>query len=160
MTIKALYNGKNIIPQEPEKLIEYKCSLADDAVLALTFEPWEERRTGKQQRLLHALLGRLARAWGMSLEVVKVQFKTELGYYLPATKILDGTLRPKWRGKFVDLAEVYSGHEPELVFLRSEADYTRKMESEFTERVLLACDENGVDVSDILESIDDKANAD
>ena len=152
MTVKAVYDGRNIVPQEPDRIAEYKRSLNEGAVLAMTMEPWEDRRTRAQQGLLHEMLGRLAREQGMSLEVVKVQLKIELGYYIPLDKL--ALARPKWRGRIVDLASVYDGDPETYVFLRSEADYTKRMEGEFIDRVMVACSEAGVDISDIMEALD------
>ncbi|MCH8517489.1 MAG: hypothetical protein LAT68_14280 [Cyclobacteriaceae bacterium] len=119
----------------------------------MSLEPWDDKRTPSQQGLLHEMLGRLGREQGMTLEVVKTQLKVDLGYYVPAERILSGEVVPKWRGRFVDLADVYEGYPMTLVFLRSEADYTRKMEGEFIDRVMLACDEAGVRIDDIRETI-------
>ena len=44
MTIKATFDGSSIRPDEPDKLRQYKRSLTEGAQLAMTIEPWSERR--------------------------------------------------------------------------------------------------------------------
>lgn len=154
--VKAQYDGKSIRPLDPEALTEYKRTLTEGVLLCMSFEPWNERRTPSQQRLLHEMLGRLGREIGESLERVKVDLKIELGYYVPADKIINGTVPvPAWRGSFIDLHEHRPQYYPEhhIVFLRSEADYTRKMEAEFIERVMSECGEQGVDIRDIIKTL-------
>lgn len=156
MTVKAQYNGKAIVPLELEKIAKFKATLEDGAVLALTVERWDARRTVNQQRLLHGMLGALAREQGESLESVKVGLKIELGHYLPAAELLSGEVEaPKWRGAFVDLHTHRPHYYPQrtLVFLRSESDYTKRMEREFIDRVVVECAEAGVDVSHMLDEL-------
>ena len=156
MTIKATFDGSAIRPDEPDKLRQYKRSLTEGAVLAMTLEPWSERRNRGQQNLFHALIGRYANAKknvGMSdsQEHVKLRIKHDLGNYLYASKILDGTHRPNYRGKFIDLHEIYPKiYAPDtLVFMRSESDYTVQMESEAIEYIINMCEENGVRTDDV-----------
>ena len=158
LTVKARYDGTHIVPQDIKALEDYKARLSPGAVLAITFELWEDRRSRLQQGLLHELLGRLAREQGMSLEAVKVQLKCDLGYYVPAEKLLSGDVLPKWRGRFVDLAQVYDGYPTTYIFLRSEADYTRTMEGELIDRTMLACDETGVDIEDVRRTLSEAHN--
>ena len=152
-TVKARYDGTHIVPQDVKALQDYKAKLKLGTLLAMTFEPWDDRRTRLQQGLLHEILGRLGREQGMSLEAVKIQLKTDLGFYVPADKMLSGEVMPKWRGRFVDLADVYDGYPHSYIFLRSEAGYTRAMEAEFIDRAMLACDEAGVDIEDIRRTL-------
>jgi hypothetical protein len=153
MTIRCTYNGKHIVPDDPSAVQRYKDSLVPLAKIAMTLEPWEDRRTRSQQGLLHEILGRLARAQGMSLNVVKMQIKCHIGYYVPADKILSGEIIPKWRGAFVDEAKVYEGYPSRLLFVRSEADYTKRMEGEFIDFVMQICADVGVYVDDIIETM-------
>ena len=152
MTIKAHYDGSAIRPDEPDKLRKYKRSLTEGAVLAMTLEPWSERRNRGQQGLLHALMTRYAIEMGEKMPEVKMRTKLDLGHWIPANKILDGTHTPKYRGAFVDLHNYYPEIYPDemtLAFVRSEADYTVKMETEFIERVLEMCEANGVRTDDV-----------
>ena len=158
LELKAVYDGKHIIPQDPELLQSYKAGLRPGAALAMTLEPWETRRSRSQQGLLHEIIGRYARANREALDTVKIRWKVDLGYYLPADKILSGDVAmPSWRGRWHDLHDTY----PELhdkrtiVFLRSEADYTKRMENEFIDYAIAACESSGVDVQDIIRSMTD-----
>ena len=155
MTVKAHYDAARsaIVPDEPERLTRYKSTLKDGQALALSVEPWSERRHRGQQGLLHALLTRYAKAMGESMAVVKMRTKIDLGNFLFATSILDGTHSPNYRGRFVDLHDIYPElHAPmTIAFVRSEADYTVKMEAEFITRVVEMCDANGVRTDDIRE---------
>ena len=156
MTVKAIYDGQHIKPIEYDRLIEFKATLTRDQVLALTVEPWDERRTRRQQALLHELLGRYARTNGEPLSVVKIRFKVDLGYYVPIDRLPPtGDYVPSWRGAFVDLHDVYPAiHERgSVIFLKSEADYTRRQEREFIDCVMLQCSESGVEIADILEEL-------
>lgn len=155
MTVKARYDAarSGIVPDEPDRLTRYKQTLKDGQALALSVEPWSERRHRGQQGLLHALLTRYAKAMGESMEHVKMETKVSLGNFLFAEKILDGTHSPNYRGRFVDLHTIYPElHAPmTIAFVRSEADYSVKMETEFIERVIEMCEANGVRTDDIRE---------
>ena len=156
MTVKAHYDAarSGIVPDEPDRLTRYKATLKDGQSLALIVEPWSERRHRGQQGLLHALLTRYAKAMGESMPVVKMRTKVDLGNWLPASSILDGTHTPKYRGAFVDLHDIYPQMHPEpltLAFVRSEADYTVKMETEFIERVIEMCEANGIRTDDVRQ---------
>ena len=152
MTIRATFDGSAIRPDEPDKLRQYKRSLTEGAQLAMTIEPWSERRNRGQQGLLHALMTRYAIEMGEKMPEVKMRTKLDLGHWIPAEKILDGTYSmPNYRGQFVDLHKVYPDlHEPmTLAFVRSESDYTVKMETEFIERIIEMCEANGVRTDDV-----------
>jgi len=156
MTVKAHYSGGHIVPSEPRKIEQYKATLRDGQALALTLEHWDERRHAGQQRLFHELLGRYARAMGESLEHVKMETKVSLGNFLFAASILDGTHSPNYRGRFVDLHDIYPElHAPmTLAFVRSEADYTKRMEAEAIDYVMHMCESNGVHVEDIRQEFE------
>ena len=156
MTFKALYNRGIITTIDQEQLTRYKRGLVDGAVLAMTFEPWDDKRSRSQQGLLHEIIGRYARANREKLDAVKVRWKVDIGYYLPAADILDGSLAmPKWRGRWCDLHDVYPDIHAvrTIVFLRSEADYTKVMENEFIDYALQSCEASGVNVADIMQEL-------
>ena len=152
----GVLNG-NIRVTEQTRLQEWKQRLEPGTRLAITFELFEDARTRRQQRLLHELLGRYARALNQSLEHVKMEFKLDLGHWVPWEKIASGELKlPTWRGAPVDL----HAHKPEyyptrtIAYVRSEADYTKQMEGEFIDTVISACADNDVYVGDILATLD------
>lgn len=161
LTVQATYKRGHVVPEEPERIAEWKVQLEEGAAVAVTFELWSEARTRRQQALLHELLGRYAREIGESLQSLKDRIKVDLGFWLPADKILLGELDPPtWRGKFVDLHAFYPELHAEmtLILLRSEADYTKHMEGEFVDRVIYECQENHVDIEDILQTLSELSN--
>lgn len=88
--------------------------------------------------------------------MVKIRWKVDQGHYLPADKILSGEIDPpEWRGKFVDLHDVYPQLHAErtIVLLRSEADYTTRMENDLIDYAIDSCHGSGVDISDIELSL-------
>jgi hypothetical protein len=158
MLIQARYKNGAIIPDDTEKLKikEYKAKLKDGQRIIMQWEKVEEVRTRLQQGLFHELLGRYCRLAGESIGDVKIRWKVDLGYWMPADKILSGELPlPNFRGAWADLSKVYPMlyTDSYIVFLRSEADYTRKMSSELTEYAIKHCQENGVKINDILETL-------
>lgn len=158
LELKTTYDGRHIVPDDPTLLASYKAGLAPGAKLAMTLEPWDTRRSRQQQGLLHEIIGRYARANREALDGVKIRWKVDLGYYLPADKLLSGELSlPAWRGRWHDLHDTYPDVHPvrTVVFLRSEADYTKRMENEFIDYAIASCEASGVDVEDILRSMTD-----
>lgn len=156
MVVECIYTGRNIVPQDQDKMRQYKMALVDGERLIMTLDRWEDYRTKAQQGLLHELLGRYARAEGESIESVKIRLKVDLGHYLPGDKLLQGEIdAPSWRGRFIDLHTVYPHYYAErtFVFLRSEADYTKRMENEFIDYVISVCGESGVDIEDIVKQL-------
>jgi hypothetical protein len=158
MVVQAIYDGRSIKPLDREvgRLDAYKQGLTKGDRITLQFDKTSEVRTRLQQGLFHELIGRYARAMGESMADVKLRMKADLGYWLPADKLLAGEIPlPKWRGSWTDLHELYPllFTERYIVFLRSEADYTRKMSSELTEYAIKYCQENGVNIDDILHTL-------
>lgn len=154
--IQAFFDGSAIHVIDKEKMAEFKRSCVKGRMIAMTLEYWEDARTSRQQSLLHSLLGRYARTIGVGMQWLKDRIKTDLGYWLPADKIMDGTVdMPSWRGKFIDLHTIYPELHPEwsLILLRSESDYTVAMERDFVDRVIYECQENDVDIEDILQTL-------
>lgn len=158
IVVRAVFNGKSIVPDERARahLATFKEGLSEGDAVAVTFQPWGKARTTLQQRLLHGLIGRYARPNHESLEAVKIRWKVDLGYYIPAAKILSGELdMPAWRGAFHDLHTVYPGLYPEttIAFVRSEASYTTRMEKEFIDYAIQSCEADGINISDIMQSL-------
>jgi hypothetical protein len=158
ITVKATYDGAKIVPDSHAEIERFKASLKPGASVALKMQPWGRSRTLRQSRLLHGMIGRYCRAHGESLAYVKVRWKCDLGWYLPAAPILAGDIdMPRWRGRFVDLHDVYPDlyAERTIILLRSEADYTTRMEAEFVEYAIKHCLESGVDIADILAQLEE-----
>lgn len=154
--LQATYTGTGLKVLDKEKLEEFKANCQPGMVYAMTLSPWEDARTQKQQGLLHELLGRHARQEGTTLQWVKDRIKIDLGYYVDAEKILSGEKKaPSWRGKFIDLNDIYPHLHPEgsWILLRSEADYTKPMERDFIDRVIMECQESGTDIDDIMRTL-------
>lgn len=160
MIIRAVYDGKAIRPDDrgKAKLEQFKAKLSPEDTVAIRFEDWGSARTHLQQALLHALIGRYSRKNQESIGTVKIRWKVHQGHYLPAARILSGEVDlPPWRGRWVDLANVDPDNSPEqhIVFLRSEADYTTRMEADFIEYAIAQCQGSGVNIDDILQSLEE-----
>ena len=156
ITVKCKYSGGKIIPLEADQIAAYKATLQDGAELSMTIEKRQEKRTRSQQGLLHELLGRYAREMGESLADVKMRCKIDLGYWIMASKIMRGDVPlPSWRGAWIDLHEVYPAMymQQTIAFVRSESDYTKRMEVDLVDYVIKMCNENGVGIGDILRSL-------
>lgn len=155
VTLRCEFDGKTL-QHDRAGMAKFKAGLKPGQQIAMTLEEWGKARTRLQQGLLHELLGRYARTNGQSLVKVKILFKIELGYWLPADKVMSGAIEPpKWRSAVVDLAkympEFYQ--ERTLIFLQSEADYTTRQEKAFIDYTILQCQESGVAIDDILQQI-------
>ena len=154
--IRCVYDGAAIRPVNAAEIKAFKDTLKSDVVVAMTLEPWGEARSRAQQGLVHELFSRYARAMGESMGDVKVRCKFDLGYWLPAAKILDGTIDlPKHLGAWIDLHAVYPAiHAPRTIaFIRSESTYTKKMEGALVDRIMEMCDANGVGIGDIVAQL-------
>ena len=157
MIVKAEYDGRSIRPLDPQAIADFKRDLKTGDQLTMQIERAEKTRSRLQQGLFHKILGRYARAMGESSESVKIRWKVDLGYWLPAAKLLSGELDlPSWRGAWIDLHDVYPMLHAErtIAFVRSEADYTKKMSSELSEYAIQHCQENDVDIDDILRELE------
>lgn len=151
--VESTSGGKRLRWGNLESLEKYKAKCKPGTKLAVTFERWQSYRSGRQSRLLHALFQRLSRKWGMGLDHVKMQFKIDAGYYIPARKIMDGSLEmPHWSGDLIDLSELRGG-APEIAYVKSESSYTTAEETDLIERVMLSCDENEVPIDDIRHDL-------
>lgn len=154
--IQAFFDGAAIHIIDKEKMAEFKRSCVKGRMIAMSLEYWEDARTRRQQGLAHEMLGRYARATNQAMQWLKDRIKVDLGYWIPMDKIVDGTIdMPDWRGKPVDLHEFYPSLHPELsvILLRSEATYTTRMEGDLIDRIIYECQENGVDIEDILRTL-------
>lgn len=156
MTTSATFNGDVLRADNPDDISEYKMTLKMGERIAITFEPWGKFRTRKQQGLLHELIGRYARQNNESAPHVKMRWKVELGYYVPADPVLSGTIdAPEWTSRVIDLHDLY----PELhgqrtfAFVRSESTYTTRMEAEFIEHAIAACSATQTHIEDILKTL-------
>ena len=151
---RAMYSAGHIVPEDSDGLKQYKQSLKDGQSLLMSLEPWSAARTRAQQGLAHEIMGRIRKELGMTLDAVKCSLKVQLGYYLPAEKILSGDIGfPSWSGRFYKLSEIYEG-DPRIIFLRSESTYTKEMENELIDAAILYAQESGTNIGDILKSME------
>jgi hypothetical protein len=156
VVLRATYTGTGLKVLDKEKLEEFKAQCSPGLVYAMILEPWEDARTRRQQGLLHQLLGRHARAEGVQMQWLKDRIKYDLGYWIPADRVLSGEVEPpSWRGKIIDAHTIYPELHPDgyRVLLRSEADYSKSMERDFIDRVIYECQESGTDIDDILRTL-------
>ena len=159
VTILCEFDGKKL-QHDREAMRKFKLTLQPGQQIAMTLEEWGKVRTKAMQGLFHELLGRYARKNGTRIDVVKIGVKLDLGWYLYAKDLHEGTIDfPAWRGAFIDLAKFKPEFYPErtIIFLRSESSYTTRMESEAIEYAIKLCQEDGVEIDDILETL--KANS-
>ena len=63
---------------------------------------------------------------------------------------------PSWRGAWIDLHDLYPAMymEQTIAFVRSESDYTKRMEIDFVDYIIKLCTENGVEIGDIMRSLE------
>lgn len=156
MTTSATYDGFAIVPDSPDHIFAYEKKLKTGDKIAVTLEPWSKFRTRRQQGLLHELIGRYARNNNESAPLVKMEWKIALGYYVPAGPVLSGTINPpEWKNQVVDLNHIYPELHPRLTFafVRSESTYTTRMEAEFIEHAIAACNATQTYIEDILETL-------
>lgn len=156
--LQAVYNGERIQVLDTEKLAEFKRSCVKGRMIAMTLSYWEDARSRAQQGLAHEMLGRYARATGTAMQVIKDRIKYELGHWIPLHRIESGDVDPpSWRGKIIDVHRIDSTArvhlDLSLILLRSEADYTVTMERDLIDRVIYECQENDVDIEDILHTL-------
>lgn len=149
-----MYSAGHIVPEDNDGLKQYKKSLKDGQSIMMSFEPWSAARTRAQQGLAHEIMGRIRKELGLSLDAVKCSLKVHLGYYIPAEKLLSGEVDfPAWSGRFYKLSEIYEG-DPRIIFLRSEATYTKPMENELIDAAIWYAQESGVNIGDILQTME------
>lgn len=156
MTTSATFNGRVLRADNPDDITAYKAKLKHGDRVAITFEPWSKFRTRKQQGLLHELIGRYARNNNESAPLVKMEWKIALGYFIPAAPVLAGTVNPpEWKNQVIDLNHIYPELHPRLTFafVRSESTYTTRMEAEFIEHAISACNATQTYIEDILETL-------
>jgi hypothetical protein len=139
VTVKAQMTPKGIVILEKSKLDQWKAGITPGFFIAITFEPWEERRSLDANAFWHELVGRYAKSNGYHFEYARAELK-----YLHGVKV-DQHTRPPWSGRFV---EIYD----EIWFLKSTAEYNKSEFHALIEGTIQACIETGVDISDILEA--------
>lgn len=110
--------------------------------------PADEPRTIPSSRLLHALIRAYATQQGLSAPTVKLMMKYRHGVWLPYP--FDGD-PPSWRGQFLNVYP--GGAREEIVYLKSESEYTKGEESALVDGVIADCYESQVDIDDIMDGV-------
>jgi hypothetical protein len=156
--VRAVYERGRVNIKEAARLAAWKSKLTDGTEVAVTFEQWQESRTRRQQALLHSLIGRYARKVQEPFDIAKIRFKLHLGHFVPWVALKEGRAEfPRWRGEWINRHIVdpffYPDDESAWAFVRSEKTYTKRMEAEFVETVIAACQENEAPIDDILEGL-------
>ena len=104
------------------------------------------RRTPKASRFFHAACARYAIEMGIRAEDAKIMLKHAYGVWVPVP-FRDGP--PEWPGRFVKL---YAGQQNEsLVFMKSEAAYTKAEERQLTEGLKIEAYDAGVELGDLFD---------
>lgn len=140
MTVKAIYDGKTIRPLDTRKIDAFKGALKPNEYVELTFKRWSDSRTSRQNRYLHSLIQRYAKALGYSVSFAKTELCCEFGV---AEKWDEATFTPP------DYAVKFELYHLELWMRKSTTEYTTKEMKELIDGIKMACFENDIDISDI-----------
>lgn len=104
----------------------------------------DEPRGREQSRLLHKLIHWYAQATGYDIAWAKVELKYHYGEWEPVPLDLTGWSPPDYPGAFFEMYEGTAHHC--IVFLKSEAAYTKGEEARFIDVVVARCYEAGADM--------------
>lgn len=140
ITVKAIYSSGTIIPEEVDKLRDFKKSLDDGTVVEITFKKWESTRSDRAFRYFHALLNRYSKSLGLDMLAAKDETCLQAGVWIPYN---DRFQPPTWGGHFIE----YQG---EIYFRKTTNEYTVPEMCDLIKYLLMACQANGVDVDDLL----------
>ena len=105
-----------------------------------------ERRGRQQSNLLHKLIRSYSNATGVPFDRAKVQFKYEFGEWveipMDRVELARFISHPPYPGDYLEVAQsrMVSGERvPVIVYLKSEAAYTKDEETQFIEHVISRC---------------------
>jgi hypothetical protein len=104
----------------------------------------------ESQNLLHTIIRAIASEQGEDVERVKLRVKIEVLQPILYDTFVAGVEEngpPKYRGAWVDLHDVYEQYvEGTYAFVKSEADYTKRQDTEAIEVAIRWAVECGIDV--------------
>jgi hypothetical protein len=149
MLVKAQMTARGIDVLERAKLTAWKAGITPGSFIALTVEPWDERRGLDANALWHALVQRYARATGYGFEYARAELKYLYGIKMQYSAKNVSSARnviPPYSGRFVELYD-------EIWFLKSTAEYKKREFTTLIDGTIAACHEVGADIADILEGL-------
>ena len=135
-TVKAQVTSAGIEPLDRERLARYKEALKPGEFVRITFEPWEDKRSGEAFRLFHAYMNRYAVATGYNQYHAKEELKRLFGVTLRYVQVF---IPPKRSGRFVEL-------HGETHFHISTTEYTKSEMSRLLDGTIQACYDVGADI--------------
>jgi hypothetical protein len=113
-----------------------------------------ERRRRGQSNLLHKLVRAYSNASGIPFDIAKSRLKYEYGEWMEAPldrrELAHFIAHPPYPGDFLEVGRgrMHEGEVvPVIVFLKSEAAYTKDEETEFIEFVIAQCIAADADLS-------------
>ena len=140
MTVKAIYAGGAIRPEEIDKLGAFKKNLNDGDWVEMTFKKWKDTRSDRAFRYFHALMNRYSQALNINRVFAKHELCILYGEAVPYDEHFEP---PEWPGHFVN----YHG---EIWFRKSTNTYKTDEMARLIEGTLMALNENGVDIEDLI----------
>lgn len=149
ISVKAVYDKQlgsiRVVDKDKPEFHAYKNSLAHGAEVELQIKIWHENKTGRQNRLFHALIGRYCATLGFPFEETKVKKKYEYGTWITAERAIKDC--PPWNGRFIET-------EDGICFLKSWADYDIQEGRTAIDCMIKDCITSGVKIDDIIKEFD------
>lgn len=139
-TVKAQVTSAGIEPLDRDRLARYKEALKPGEFVRITFEPWEDKRSGEAFRLFHAYMNRYAAAQGYNQYDAKEELKRLFGVTIRIIDVAAFIINPPKRsGRFVEL-------HSEIHFHISTKEYTKSEMSRLLDGTIQACYDVGADI--------------
>ena len=149
ISVKAHYNKATDMihfdSKDKPELREYKHKLADGVELEITIKLWADNKTGRQNRLFHALLSRYCSSLGLDFDETKMRLKYKYGGWITAEEALRD--KPSWNGRFLEVDGV-------IVFVKSWADYNITEGKIAIDGLIKDCITAQVKIDDIIKEFD------
>ena len=139
--VKCIIKSGMLNPLEPERVKDF-CSLYKDGThIEMKLAEWESGRSENSSRYFHKLRDRYAGAMGYARAWAKAELKYAWG---DSVEYSDDFEPPKWAGEFVQFYD-------KMVFMKSTAAYTKAQMGLLIEGTIKMCNDNGVDIDDLIE---------
>ena len=119
---------------------------------------FHNRRSKNQQALLHKLLRAFSDASGIPFDRAKMRMKYEGGEWVDvpvsADKLRQFISHPPWAGDYLEIGTgMHDGNQvARIVYVKSEAEYTKEEETRLIEYVISRCIEADADL-DFMEAM-------
>ena len=139
--VKCIIKNKALIPLEPEKIQDFCALYSDGTHIEMKLAEWESGRSENASRYFHKLRDRYASEMGYARAWAKAELKYAWG---DSIEYSDDFEPPKWAGEFVQFYD-------KMVFMKSTAAYTKAQMGLLIEGTIKMCNDNGVDIDDLIE---------